>query len=533
MTEEKGSQGAEEEIPAEPVFSPPDAPAAPSDKLVVSRAAAAANAPHPTMVDGVAAVQRQDSPWSSGAQRLPEAAPPQYQEHPPQYQDNPPQYQDAPPPPPGYGEARPGFAPAQQGAYWPGTQPAAPPQGPPLIPGMAPPPPPPRPGGQAGPPGGPGAPNWAPVPPTPPSRRRGPGLGLFAIGALVIALLAGSIGAGVTVLLTDSGEAPSTAAPVSLGGGNEQQQPRDPKSVAGIAQKVLPSVVTIKVSLGNGQGGSGTGFIVNGGYIITNNHVVEAGGGGTPRINVVFSDEKEVSATVVGTSPENDVAVLKTQGAHDLPALELGDSDVLAPGDPVIAIGSPLGLTGSVTTGIISAKDRVVPTGDEGGNDGGMITALQTDAAINPGNSGGPLVNATNGKVIGMNTAIASLGQGSETGSIGLGFAIPINKVRQVADALIAGKTVKKTMIGISMNTQYQGDGVQILDSPQGIVKDGPADKAGLKPGDLILKVGDRAVTSTDALVAIISSHAPGDTVKVTYRRGGQETTIDVTLGQG
>ncbi|MDX6738789.1 S1C family serine protease [Actinocorallia sp. A-T 12471] len=527
MTDDKGSHEAAEETPAEPVFSPPDSPAAPSDKLVVSRAAAAANAPQPTMVDGFAAQgqqsqQAQESPWASGAQRLPESAPP-----PPRYQDAPPPYQDAPPP---YGDPRPGFAPARQGAYWPGTQPAAPPQ--PLIPGMQPPPPPP-PGGQGGVPGGPGAPNWAPVPPPAAAPRRTPGVGVFAIGALIIALVAGAVGAGVAVVATD--DAPSTT-PISIGGGGGSagQQARDPQSVAGIAQKVLPSVVTIKVSLGNGEGGSGTGFIVKGGYIITNNHVVEAGGGGTPSINVVFSDDKEVAATVVGTSAENDVAVLKTQGQHDLPALELGDSDALAPGDPVIAIGSPLGLTGSVTTGIISAKDRVVPTGDENGSDGGMITALQTDAAINPGNSGGPLVNAADGKVIGMNTAIASLSQGSgESGSIGLGFAIPINKVSKVADALIEGKTVKKTMIGISMNTQYQGDGVQILDSAQGIVKGGPADQAGLKPGDLILKVDDRPVTSTDALVAIISSHAPGDAVTVTYRRGGQESTVKVTLGQG
>ncbi|ROO83087.1 putative serine protease PepD [Actinocorallia herbida] len=521
MTDDKGSHEAVEEGPAGPVFSPPDTPAAPSDKLVVSRAAAAANAPQPTMVDG-AVVQAQESPWASGAQRLPESAPPRYQ-------DNPPLYQDAPP---AYGEPRPGFAPARQGAYWPGTQPAAPP--PPIIPGMAPPPPPP-PGGQGLPPGGPGAPNWAPVPPPASAPRRTPGVGVFAIGALVIALVASAVGAGVAVSVTnDDG---SVNAPVSIGGGSgngESQQARDPKSVAGVAQKVLPSVVTVKVSLANGEGGTGTGFIVRGGYIITNNHVVEAGGGGTPSINVVFSDEKEVSAAVVGTSAENDVAVLKPQGQHSLPELELGDSDALAPGDPVIAIGSPLGLTGSVTTGIISAKDRVVPTGDENGSDGGMITALQTDAAINPGNSGGPLVNAADGKVIGMNTAIASLGQGSgESGSIGLGFAIPINKVRQVADALIEGKTVRKTMIGISMNTQYQGDGVQILDSAQGIVKDGPADKAGLKPGDLVLKVDDRAVTSTDALVAIISSHAPGDTVTLTYRRDGQQGTVKVTLGQG
>ncbi|GAB2811215.1 hypothetical protein GCM10022221_05820 [Actinocorallia aurea] len=522
MTDDKGSHEAVEESPAGPAFSPPDALSAPSDKLVVSRAAAAANAPQPTMVDG-AIMQAQESPWASGAQRLPEAAPPRYQ-------DNPPPYQDAPP---AYGEPRPGFAPAQQGAYWPGTQPAAPQQAPPIIPGMAPPPPPPM-GMPPGGPGGPGAPNWAPVPPPASAPRRSPGVGVFAIGALVIALVAGAVGAGVAVVATDGGTASS---PVSIGGGNSgsTEQARDPQSVAGIAQRVLPSVVTIKVELGNGEGGTGTGFIVRGGYIVTNNHVVEAGGSGdVASISALFSDGKEMAATVVGTSPENDVAVLKLQGQHDLPELELGDSDALAQGDPVIAIGSPLGLDGSVTTGIISAKDRVVPTGDENGNDGAMIIALQTDAAINPGNSGGPLVNAADGKVIGMNTAIASLSDGSgESGSIGLGFAIPINKVSQVADALIQGKTVRKTLIGISMDTKYQGDGVRIINNDQGIVKNGPADKAGLKPNDLILKVDDRTVSSTSALMVIISSHAPGDTVNVTYRRGTQESTVKVTLGQG
>ncbi|GAA0951408.1 S1C family serine protease [Actinocorallia libanotica] len=539
MTEE--SRGSVES-PGEPGFTPPDAPAEPpADRLVVSREAAQAAAPAATMLDGMQA-QQQDgaqSQWHSGGQPLPQqqksepqpnfAQPDSFREPenvpPPPYQDVPPPYGEPAP----YADQRPGFAPHQQGAFWPGSQPPPPPpqQPPLLVPGMGGQPPIP---GQGG-PSGPGSPNWAPVPGPPPVPKRSPSLGLLAVVALVIALVAGSVGAAV-VGLTSSDGSPR----VSLGGdGGEHAQVRDPDSVAGIAQRVLPSVVTVKVSMGNGEGSSGTGFVVEGGYIITNYHVVSAGGLGQPSsVTLVTNDEKQLPATVVGSSAENDVAVLKTQGDHGLPPLELGDSDALAVGDQVMAIGSPLGLTGSVTTGIISAKDRVVPTQSEGGAEASMITALQTDAAINPGNSGGPLLDISSGRVIGVNTAIASLGGGGgESGSIGLGFAIPSNKVRQVAETLIQGGTVKKTVIGISMDRTYVGDGVQILKGDQGVIKGGPADKAGLKSGDVILKVNDKVINSTESLIVVITSHAPGDKVKITYRRGGQEKTVDVTLGQG
>ncbi|GAA2722682.1 S1C family serine protease [Actinocorallia aurantiaca] len=525
-------------------FTPPDAPTEPpADRLVVSREAAQAAAPTTTMLDGMSA-QQQDgggAQWASGGQPLPRqqqsepqpnfAKPDSFRESeqaaPPPYQDSPPPYGEPAP----YGEQRPGFAPYQQGAFWPGTQPPPPPpqQPPLLVPGMGGPPP--QVPSQGG-PSGPGGPNWAPVPGPPPQPKRTPGLGVFAIAALVIALVAGSVGAGLAVTLTDGGQSER----ISLGGDRgDSTQARDPDSVAGVAQRVLPSVVTVKVSMGNGEGGSGTGFVVEGGYIITNYHVVSSGGlGQASSVVVVTNDEKQLPANVVGSSPQNDVAVLKTQNDHGLPALELGNSDALAVGDQVMAIGSPLGLSGSVTTGIVSAKDRVVPTQSEDGAESSMITALQTDAAINPGNSGGPLVDLSSGQVIGVNTAIASLSSGSgESGSIGLGFAIPSNKVRQVAETLIQGGTVKKTVIGISMDLTYVGDGVQVLNNQQGIVKNGPADKAGLKPGDIILKVDDKAITSTESLIVAVASHAPGDKVTITYRRGGQEKTAQVTLGQG
>jgi len=359
-------------------------------------------------------------------------------------------------------------------------------------------------------------------------------LGAFAIIAQVIAQIAGVVGAGVAVLATDDSSSPSSA--VSLKGNNEQQvaKVRDPKSVAGVAQQVLPSVVTVKVDLGNGNGGTGTGFIVQNGYIITNNHVV-AGLGSGGSMKIVFSDGKESSATVKGTSPANDVAVIKPETTHNLPPLELGNSDDLAQGDPVIAVGSPLGLQGSVTTGIISALNRVVPTQDENGTDSHVIVALQTDAAINPGNSGGPLIDATTGKVIGMNTAIASLGNnGQESGSIGLGFALPINRVQTVATSLIQGQSVTKTIIGISMDNRYQGEGVKIMTSgPAPLTKGGPAEKAGLKPGDILLTADGKTLNAPEDLLLVVTSHAPGDKIKVTFKRDGKEQSVDVTLGAG
>jgi putative serine protease PepD len=507
MSEEtRGSDDAAEEHVAEKQqgFARPDGPG--GDQLLVPRHEA--GAPLPTHLDGIE-----------------QPPPPPYQESPPLYQDAPPPYQPQQQQQPGYGEQpRPGFAPAAPGAFWPGTRP---PQGPPqqqFRPPMG---------------GGPGPvpPNWAPVPPPPsPSPRSGVSLGAFAIIALVIALIAGAVGAGVAVLATD--DSSTSNAPVSLKGNNEQQvaKVRDPKSVAGVAQQVLPSVVTVKVDLGDGKGGTGTGFIVQNGYVITNNHVIAGlSGSSGGSMKIVFSDGKESPATVKGTSASNDVAVIKPETTHNLPPLELGNSDDLAQGDPVIAVGSPLGLQGSVTTGIISALNRVVPTGGENGTDSHVIIALQTDAAINPGNSGGPLIDATTGKVIGVNTAIASLGNnGQESGSIGLGFALPINRVQSVATSLISGQSVTKTVIGISMDTAYQGEGVKIATSGTApLTKGGPAEKAGLKPGDVIITADGKTLNTPEDLLLVVTAHAPGDKIKVTYKRGGQDQTVEVTLGAG
>lgn len=243
---------------------------------------------------------------------------------------------------------------------------------------------------------------------------------------------------------------------------------RKPDSIAGIAQRVLPSVVSISTKSTSGSG-TGSGFIINStGYILTNNHVVESVAISDGTITVTLNDGQTIGATIVGRDSAYDLAVLKIS-AENLPALQFGDSDNIQVGDPVIAIGSPLGLSGTVTTGIISAKDRAVSTGGSDG-EGSFMNALQTDAAINPGNSGGPLVDMT-GAVVGVNSAIASLGasNGSQVGSIGLGFAIPINQARKTADQLIAtGKSVYP-IVGISIEMGFAGPGAKIAPAPTGL----------------------------------------------------------------
>ena len=422
---------------------------------------------------------------------------------------------------------------SHQGPPRPAGPPPAP-MGPPPAP-MGPPPGGPRPmAGFGMPPGG--GPNWAPVPGTVPvSSRRGPGLGLLAVVTVIVALVAGAIGAGIGVVATDG----DGGSPVSLGGGDggsgSAAQARPPDSVAGVAQRVLPSVVMIRVKSSQGEVG-GTGFIVNGGYIITNNHVVAGAGGSS--IEVVFNDKKTLPATVKGADPNSDVAVLQPEGEHSLPALTVGDSSKIAVGDPVIAIGSPLGLQGSVTTGIVSSLNRAVPTRGEDG-DAAFLNAIQTDAAINPGNSGGPLVDAK-GRVIGINTAIATLGgqglggeQGS--GSIGLGFAIPINQGKRIAEEIIRTGSSTQPILGVLPDPNFQEGGARIMPQPVNgqdpVTKGGPAEKAGLKPGDVITRVDDKPIEDATDLIAQIRSRAPGDQVSITYQRGGQETTVKVTLG--
>ena len=338
----------------------------------------------------------------------------------------------------------------------------------------------------------------------------------------LVALLAGSVGGFLGV--NASGGAIFRQSNLVL---SSSVIERAPDSVAGIAKRVLPSVVSITTRTGSG-GGTGSGFIIDSaGYILTNNHVIAsvADKGGTLRIALNNGDV--YNAKIVGRDASYDLAVLKIT-ATNLPALQFGDSDKVAVGDPVIAIGSPLGLSGTVTLGIISAKNRPVTAGGSA-DENSFINALQTDAAINPGNSGGPLVDAT-GAVIGVNSAIASLGSTSQTGSIGLGFAIPINQARTTAQQLIKSGKATYPVLGVSLDMNYSGIGALIAKSSTGIMAGGPAQKAGLKPGDIIFKFEDRDINAPEELIVAVRSKSVGDQVTFSYLRAGKEFTVTATL---
>jgi putative serine protease PepD len=307
---------------------------------------------------------------------------------------------------------------------------------------------------------------------------------------------------------------------------------RAPGSVADIAKRVIPSVVSIEAGSRN-SGSTGTGFVIEStGYILTNNHVISEAVERKGTIEVTLNSGQKYSAKVVGRDSSYDLAVLKI-AASGLTALQFGDSDNVAVGDSVIAIGSPLGLSGTVTLGIISAKNRAVTAGDSG-SENSFINALQTDAAINPGNSGGPLVDST-GSVIGVNSAIATLGSsfGSQSGSIGLGFAIPINQARKTADQLIKNGKATYPVLGVSIDMKFEGEGALITKNEKAILPGGPAAKAGLKAGDVIVKFDGRTITSAEELIVAIRAKSVGDKVELTYTRNGLSATASVVLNAG
>ena len=357
--------------------------------------------------------------------------------------------------------------------------------------------------------------------------------GLLVAGAVVLALLAGGTGGAVGYLLADRGNGSVTIDGANLGAAPARSVQRPEGSVAGVAAKVLPSVVQIKVDTSDGTA-TGSGFVVDkNGLIVTNNHVV-AGAKGS--IKVVFSNGRQTTAQLMGRSPGYDLAVIKVN-AKNLAALPLGNSDSVVVGDPVIAIGSPLGLSGTVTSGIISAKNRPVTAGERGSSDNAYINAVQTDAAINPGNSGGPLVDL-DGEVIGVNSAIATVGGGSiggESGNIGVGFAIPINQVRRTVEQLINKGEAQFPIIGASLDGRYEGPGARIATSAAAngtppLIHGGPAEKAGLQPGDVITAIDGTTVQDSSELIVAIRSHRPGETVTLTVKRNGDVRTVRVTL---
>jgi putative serine protease PepD len=342
----------------------------------------------------------------------------------------------------------------------------------------------------------------------------------FITSALVIALIAGGVGA--TIGRTSSSNISSNFV------STKNSVERAPGSIADLAARVIPGVVSISVAAASGSD-TGSGFFLSSdGYVLTNNHVVEAAAtGGT--ITVSISTGKKYSAKIVGRDASYDLAVIKMD-VTGAPTLQLGDSDKVAVGDAVIAIGSPLGLAGTVTSGIISAKNRPVTTGT-GNGESSFINALQTDAAINPGNSGGPLVDAT-GAVIGINSAIASLGSsaGGQSGSIGLGFAIPINQAKKTAEQLIKTGSATYPIMGIAVDTRYTGTGALISSEANGVTSGGPAAKAGIKAGDLIIAIDGVEITTSDELIVAIRSHNVGDKVKIKFTRNSVTREVEVTL---
>ncbi len=366
-------------------------------------------------------------------------------------------------------------------------------------------------------------PGWVP----PSTRRRG--RGRRALGVVVLlaaALVAGLVGGTVGVSVLDRVGGQDISIPVPTG-----TTFRSDDSVAGVAARVLPSTVSIEVTA-TGLQGSGSGFVLReDGYIVTNNHVVAAAADGGD-IRVVFSDGSQEQAEVVGRTVDYDLAVLRVD-RDGLTPLPFGDSDSVVVGDPVIAIGAPLGLEATVTTGIVSALNRPVVAGDSTEN--AFINAIQTDAAINPGNSGGPLVNSV-GEVIGVNSAIARNpgSGGGPSGSIGLGFAIPARQVARTVEQLIETGTATYPVIGVLLDRSYTGEGVKVAETADDptVVPDGPADEAGILAGDVITAFNGRPVTEPDELIVGIRAQVPGDTVTLTVRTGDNEREVDIVLDE-
>ncbi|WP_225827252.1 trypsin-like peptidase domain-containing protein [Streptomyces naphthomycinicus] len=359
----------------------------------------------------------------------------------------------------------------------------------------------------------------------------------FLIGwTLVVALVSAGIGGAVGAYVEHGGLGDDIQLPQAGG----VPAGRAPDSVAGIAARALPSVVTLHVR-GADEAGTGTGFVLDAqGHILTNNHVVEPAGSGG-EISVTFSSGDTVKAKVVGRDSGYDLAVVQVHGVHGLTPLPLGNSDDVKVGDPVVAIGAPFDLANTVTSGIISAKERPITAGGEksDGSDVSYVDALQTDAPINPGNSGGPLLDSR-ARVVGINSAIRSAGSGSaseggQAGSIGLGFAIPVNQARRVAEELINDGRATHPVIGVTLDMGYGGDGARIdaksANGGPAVTRGGPGERAGLKAGDVITEVEGERVHTGEELIVKIRAHRPGDRLRLSVERGGTERDVSLVLG--
>lgn len=364
----------------------------------------------------------------------------------------------------------------------------------------------------------------APPPPRRP-RRRGAG-GAVAVATLTALVVGGGAGYGAARLGAAPGASMPTARTTTTDPSPAPLPPGETTSTVEVARRVLPGTVMIQVGSGNGTG-TGSGFVIDRqGHVMTNNHVVASAGSGS-RIRVVFSDGRRTTATLVGRSPSYDLAVIKVKADERLRPLQLGDSRSAEVGAPVVAVGSPLGLPGTVTQGIVSALDRPVTVNESGSADAptAYIDGIQTDAPINPGNSGGPLVDA-GARVIGVNSAILTLSSGQgQSGNIGIGFAIPANQARVIGDLLVSDGKATYPVVGAQL--QDTSGGVELTS----VEAAGAAGKAGLRAGDRVTTVDGRAVETREELVVVVRTHRPGDKVTFGYSRGADENEAELTLG--
>ncbi len=372
-----------------------------------------------------------------------------------------------------------------------------------------------------------GAPGGAAATTTRPSRFR---LATLLVAASMSAVIGAGAGVG-SYALVSSGQLP-TSTPISVTGTPASSTPKLDGTVAAAAAKIDPSVVTITVRSGQGAGqggGLGTGVVLDtDGHILTNDHVV-SGAGQQGTIEVTFDDGTTAEATIVGTAETTDLAVIKVPAAANLKPATFAKSEAVTVGQAVVAVGAPLGLSDTVTSGIVSNTARPVRSGS---NNDAVYLAVQTDAAINPGNSGGPLVDL-NGSVVGINSSIASTGtaEGGQAGNIGIGFAIPADVATRVADDLIKTQNSPRATLGVNLDGNSSDVGTRGVPLAE-VVAGGAADRAGLETGDVVTKINDFATTTPDGLIAATRYYAPGSTVTVTYLHGDETRTAKVTLGR-
>jgi putative serine protease PepD len=345
-------------------------------------------------------------------------------------------------------------------------------------------------------------------------RRRG---WLIALAAIVTLAVGGVIG-GLIVAANQTSDADVCAATT-------------------VANDVLPSVVTIEVRSG-ASSSTGSGEIIRSdGYILTNNHVISAAAS-SGSITVVFSDGSSESATLTGRDPQTDLAVIKVKAPEPLPAITFGDSSEIQVGQPVVVLGAPLGLSSTVTSGIVSALDRTIAVPGDNGQAALLVSAIQSDASINPGNSGGAMTDCA-GDLIGVPSAGATVPNssgGSSAGSVGLGFAIPVNLAKTVSDEIIATGTVTHSYLGIEV-AQIPPAAAQQAGTPEGlyvtgVLPGGPSASAGLKKGDIITEIDGEPATDPNQLAAVQLTKKPGQTVDVTYERNGTSTSATITLAE-